>query len=215
MDFLARQLKNIVMIMIRLDTSVAKEEHISNCNKLGIIDRLVRTLRELIEKYYDITGHRTDNIKDVMKSIIDTYNNNSHRTLKNKTPKQVFKDNDDQMARHLNDSVHNKKKYQSVPFKDGEKVRILEQKEKFDKGKQKFSKEIYTIDKKEGYKILIKDEKRKLKPSELLKADNFSNPISQTYINNKIKSKENSKITNKLIRNEDMTKDEALKQRNN
>ncbi len=34
---------------IRLDTNVAKEEHISNGNKLGIIDRLVRTLRELIE----------------------------------------------------------------------------------------------------------------------------------------------------------------------
>ncbi len=48
---------------IRLDTSVAKEEHISNGNKLGIIDRLVRTLRELIEKYFDITGHNTDNIK--------------------------------------------------------------------------------------------------------------------------------------------------------
>jgi hypothetical protein len=57
---------------IRLDTSVANEEHISNGNKLGIIDRLVRTLRELIEKYYDISGHRTDNIKDVMKTIIDT-----------------------------------------------------------------------------------------------------------------------------------------------
>ncbi len=79
---------------IRLDTSVAKEERISNGNKLGIIDRLIRTLRELIEKYYDITGNRTDNIKDVMKSIIDTYNNNSHRTLNNKTPNQVFKDND-------------------------------------------------------------------------------------------------------------------------
>jgi hypothetical protein len=39
---------------IRLDTSVAKEEHISKWNKLGVIDRLVRTLRELIEKYYDI-----------------------------------------------------------------------------------------------------------------------------------------------------------------
>ena len=38
---------------IRLDTSVSKEEHISKGNKLGIIDRLVRTLRELIEKYYN------------------------------------------------------------------------------------------------------------------------------------------------------------------
>ena len=80
---------------VRLDTNVSKEEHISNGNKLGIIDRLVRTLRELAEKYYDITGHRTDNINDVIKSIIDTYNNNSHRTLKNKTPNQVFIDVDD------------------------------------------------------------------------------------------------------------------------
>ena len=118
---------------IRLDTSVAKEEHISNGNKLGIIDRLVRTLRELIEKYYDITGNRTDNIKDVMKSIIDTYNNNSHRTLDNKTPNQVFKDNDDQITRHLNDSVHNQQVYKTVPFDTGDKVRILEEKGKFDK----------------------------------------------------------------------------------
>ncbi len=34
-----------------------------------------------------------------MKSIIDTYNSNSHRTLGNKTPNQVFKGNDDQIAR--------------------------------------------------------------------------------------------------------------------
>ena len=31
--------------------------------------------------------------------------------------------------------------YKSVPFNDGDKVRILEKKEKIDKGKQKFSKE--------------------------------------------------------------------------
>jgi len=196
---------------IRLDTSVAKEEHISNGNKLGIIDRLVRTLRELIEKYYDITGNRTDNIKDVMKSIIDTYNNNSHRTLDNKTPNQVFKDNDDQITRHLNDSVHNQQVYKTVPFDTGDKVRILEEKGKFDKGKQKFSKEVYTIEKKEGYKLIIKDEKRKLKPSELLKTTTVSNPISQAYIDRTIKSKEIAKITNKLIRNEEMTKEEAIK----
>ena len=93
----------------------------------------------------------------------------------------------------------------------GKKVRVLEQKEKFDKGKQKFSKSIYTIDKKEGYKILVKDTKRKLKPSELLKADTVANPMLQSYIDNKLKSKEKSKVTNKLIRNEQMTKEEALK----
>ncbi len=75
-----------------------------------------------------ITGHRTDNIKDVVSSVIDTYNNSSHRTLNNKTPNQVFKDNDDLIARHLNDSLHNQQIYKSVPLNDGDKVRILENK---------------------------------------------------------------------------------------
>ncbi len=194
---------------IRLDTSVAKEEHISNGNKLGIIDRLVRTLRELIEKYYDITGYRTDNIKDVMKSIIDTYNNNSHRTLKNKTPNQVYKDNDAQTARHLNDTAHNQVIYKSVPFNDGEKVRILEEKGKFDKGKQKFSKEIYTIDKKEGYKIKVNGTSRKLKPAELLKASTTANPIAEKYIQEKKEEKKKGKVINSLIRNAKMTPEEA------
>jgi hypothetical protein len=55
-----------------------------------------------------------------------------------------------------------------------------------------------------------KRRKRKLEPSELLKADRVSNPISQAYIDRTIKSKENAKITNKLIRNEDMSKNKAL-----
>ena len=194
---------------IRLDTSVAKEEHISNGNKLGIIDRLVRTLRELIEKYYDVTGYRTDNIKDVIKSIIDTYNNNSHRTLKNKTPNQVYKDNDDQMTRHLNDSVHNQQVYKSVPFDTGDKVRILEEKGKFDKGKQKFSKEIYTIDKKEGYKIKVNGTSRKLKPAELLKTTTTANPISEKYIQEKKEEKKKGKVINSLVRNAKMTPEEA------
>ena len=194
---------------IRLDTSVAKEEHISNGNKLGIIDRLVRTLRELIEKYFDITGHRTDNIKDVMKTIIETYNNNSNRTLGNKTPNEVFKDHDNQMTRHFNDSLHNQQIYKTVPFKEGDNVRILESKEKFDKGRKKFSKELYTVNKKEGYKILVNGTSRKLKPSELLKTTSTANPISEKYIEAKKQEKKAGKDVNKLMRNDKMTRDEA------
>jgi hypothetical protein len=72
-----------------------------------------------------------------MKSSFDTYNNNNHRTLDNKTPNQVFKDNNDQMARHINDSVHNQQVHKTVPFDTGDNVRILDKKEKNDKGKQK------------------------------------------------------------------------------
>ncbi len=35
---------------------------------------------------------------------------------------------------------------------------------KYDKGNQIFSKELYAIDKREGYKLMIKDKKRKLNP---------------------------------------------------
>ncbi len=58
-------------------------------------------------------------IKDVMKSMIYTCNSNSHRTLDNKTPNQVFKDDDDQMTRHINDSVHNQQVYKTVPLIQG------------------------------------------------------------------------------------------------
>jgi hypothetical protein len=82
-----------------------------------------------------------------MKSIIDTYNSNNHRTLGNKAPNRVFKDNDDQITRHVNDSVHYQQVYKTFPFDTGDKVRNLEKKEKIDKVKQKFSKELYIIDK--------------------------------------------------------------------
>jgi hypothetical protein len=194
-----------------LDSSVSKLEHISGGNKLGIIDRLVRTLRELIERYYDILGHKMDSLKDVVATIIGTYNNDNHRTLNNKTPNQVFKDNDNQIARYLNDSVHNQHVYTTVPFKPSDKVRILEDKGQFDKGKNKFSKEVHSVEGKEGYKIKLSDTTRKFKPSELLKVNgSVSNPISQAFIDRNIQAKAKAKVTTKLIRNEDMTKAEAL-----
>ena len=113
------------------------------------------------------------------------------------------------------DTVHNHEIYKTVPFNSGNKVRILEDKDQFSKGKNKFSKEIYTVDDREGYKITLKNAlgealKRTLKPSELLKINAVENAISQTFIDRNKKAKANAKITTKLIRNEDMTKQEAL-----
>jgi hypothetical protein len=90
---------------IRSDTSVSKEDHLSKGNKLGIIDRLVTTLREWWKEWWNWFniwktfttlrelienklwyGHRQDIEQDVMKSVIDTDDNNSHnnnRTLGN------------------------------------------------------------------------------------------------------------------------------------
>ena len=117
-----------------------------------------------------------------MKTVVDTYNDNSNRGLKYKTPNEVYDSHDNQLARHLTDMVHNQNIYKSVPFKPDDKVRILEEKGKFDKGKRTFSKDVYTVNKKDGYKILLDGTSRKLKPGELLKVNSVSNPISDKYL---------------------------------
>jgi hypothetical protein len=113
------------------------------------------------------------------------------------------------MKRHIKDSVHNQQVYKTVPFDTGDKVRILEQKEKFDKGKKKFSKEVYTIDKKEGYKMIVTGTSRKLKPAELLKTTTVSNPISEKYKQDKKEDKKKGKVIKSLVRNAKMSPEEA------
>ncbi len=59
-----------------------------------------------MDKYYDITGHKIDSIKDVVESVITTYNKDSHRSLNNKTTNQVFKDDDEQQIKHIHDMFY-------------------------------------------------------------------------------------------------------------
>ncbi len=44
---------------IRVDTLIARDEQISQGNKLGIIDRLVRTLKEMIDRYRIAISYQT------------------------------------------------------------------------------------------------------------------------------------------------------------
>ena len=55
------------------------------------MDRLMRTLRQLINNNYAISGHRTDIKKDVTKTVIDIYNDSSNRGLIYNTPNDLKK----------------------------------------------------------------------------------------------------------------------------
>jgi hypothetical protein len=198
---------------IRLDASVSKTEHISNGDKLGIVDRICRTLRELIERYYEIAGNRTDNLKSVVKSAVETYNDNEHRTIKT-TPNKAWKDNNLQTAHHLKDMIHNEQVYKTVPFKSGENVRILEEKDTFGKGANKFSNETYKISDKTGYKISVTNDDdnklhRKFKPAELLKVNKVDKPISKAYIAEVKADKKAGQVISSLVKNAKMTPAEA------
>ena len=199
---------------IRLDSSISKTEHISNGDKLGVVDRICRTIRELMGRYYDVTGHKKDNLKDVLQSVVDTYNDNEHRTIKT-TPNKAWTNNNLQTAKHLSDILHNEKVYNTVPFKAGENVRILEDKDNsFSKGKNKFSTDTYKVADKVGYKIAVTNDDnnklhRKFKPSELLKVNKVDKPISKSYIEEEKEDKKKGKIINSLVRNAKSTPDEA------
>ncbi len=54
---------------IRVDTSIARDEHISQGNKLGILDILVRTLKEMIGKYRTIIG-KQGSFSDILDKVI-------------------------------------------------------------------------------------------------------------------------------------------------
>jgi hypothetical protein len=92
-------------------------------------------------------------IKDVIESVFNTHDND--RSLNNKIPHQVFKDDEEQQIKHINDSSQDQNIYKSVPFDSGQKVRTLEYKGKFEKGKLIFSKEIYTLYKRGECKVLV------------------------------------------------------------
>ena len=174
-----------------------------------MVDKFCRTLRELINRYYEITGNKKDNFKDVVQSSIDTYNDNEHRTLKT-TPNKAWSNNNLQIAHHLNDAILNENIYKTVPFKSGENVRILEDKDMFSKGKNKFSTDTYKITAKTGYKISeVNDDNnklhRKFKPSELLKINKVDKPMPKSYIEEEKEDKKKGKIINSLVKNAKMT----------
>jgi hypothetical protein len=77
------------------------------------------------------------------------------------------------------------------------------------KGNKKISKELYTIHKKEGYKILVNGTSRKLKPAELLKVSTTASPISDKYIQDKNEEKKAGKVVSSLVKNAKMTPAEA------
>ena len=199
---------------IRLDTSIAKEEHISSHgNKLGIIDRLVRTLKEMIEKYRSIVSKQTS-FPEIIDKVINTYNNQPHRTIKT-TPNEMFNDVSKQ-----NFNNHKDKEYNRNDLKNnisiGVEARILESKGKLEKGSQKYSMDLYKLVGRDGNRFIVQDaegnkQRRKLKPSEIQVIKQVDNKIDRNIIKEHAAEKKQRQVINKLIRGAEMKKDEAKK----
>lgn len=129
---------------IRLFTSIAKDDHLLNVgNKLGIVDRCTRTIKDLITKY--MLANNNAAWTTYLDTIIDTYNNTPHRSLKNKAPSSAFEDIAYLQKIYSENYEHNKKVKSQLEVKVGDKVRVLVEKMNFAKEKARYSTQIYEI----------------------------------------------------------------------
>ena len=200
---------------IQVNTSVAKDNHFTAGNKLGIIDRLTRTLKENICKYRASAG-TLGNLQSMMDTVINLYNDSPHRGIQGKTPNQMWDNTKEQEKRNIIETMSNDRIFNKLPLAIGDNVRVLENKDKFDKGNAQFSKEIYEIHDRVGYSYKVKDaegsvKRRRYKPHELLVVENVANSMNTDRMKRDEKSTSKYKTVNKLIRNEDMTRTEDKK----
>ena len=108
--------------------------------KASIVERLNRTLKSRIEKYF--FKNKTKNWIKVLPNITENYNNTYHRSIR-MSPNDVNDKNHDEVFKHLFPDVGLKPEPR---LKTGDIVRILKPKGIFDKGyKQNWSDETYVI----------------------------------------------------------------------
>ena len=156
-------------------------------NKNSIVERVHRTLRNMILRY--IVANDKSYIND-LDNLIDNYNNTYHRTLKSK-PSEVWN------GREVNKQ---QRIYLDNEFEKGEQVRHLVKKKIFDKASSStnYTKKIYTITNVDGKKIFLDDLTKPFRQYELVKAirdsdvtDNYDNKVSEQERKNKLERRLN------------------------
>lgn len=160
---------------IKHSTVIADEDH----NKLGIVDRFTRTIRNTLRKLWELN----DNWKWVpyIDKIVQNYNNRVHSTTKNK-PIDIFE------GRAENKQIISRDP-SILKFSTGNKVRKRLKRGIFEKGGDRWSKRVYTIRGREGFKIILDDSSRN-RPDDLLKTELENVDVGKST---KVKEKELTK----------------------
>lgn len=213
-------------MLIKVYTDVAKDDHITKMgNKLGIVDRCIRTLKQLIQK--NILLNESTNWINSLDEIIDLYNNTPNTGIKNMTPNEVFDDTMYMEGLSESQKIQNEEMNDHIKINIGDKVRVMVGKGIFEKEKAQFSIDTYTVENQQGYRFILKNEqgnliKKLYRPNEILvikevedrlnnvieKADKKHKKINKLVretgdnyeiANEKIKNIDDNKISSRLI----------------
>jgi hypothetical protein len=120
---------------------------VNDTRKQAIIERLNRTITEILQKWREATGER--DWYNILDKIYTAYNNSVHSTIKNK-PIDVWRgdaDNEQTIIKIIN------------KLKPGDKVRIIQNKKTFEKGDTtRVSRKIYKISKLISNKYILEND---------------------------------------------------------
>ena len=157
-------------------------------NKNSIVERVHRTLRNMILRY--IVANDKPYIDDLDK-LIDNYNNTYHRTLKNK-PVDVWE------GKEINEQ---ERIYLGNDFSIGDKVRHLVKRKTFDKASSTstFTKNVFTITKIDGKKIFLDNLTKPFRQFEIIKAVDDT-VTENNYANKVIEESKKKKLERRLNR---------------
>lgn len=166
-DFM--QLNNLLGISV--DAQTAYNDHITAGDRLGIIDRLVRTLRNILMRVVYSLEHYS--IPGLLHEIVINYNNSDHRGIKYYTPNEVFGSPKLRKELRQESRAYNITVRRRTDIDVGDTVRIYEPKKDFEKERPQFTKEIYKVIGMDGNKYQLQNSKgetldRLFKPHELI-----------------------------------------------
>ena len=119
-----------------------------NHNILGVINRFIRTLRDINESERDFTEHS-------MKECIDVYNSTTHSST-GKAPDDFTQHDFDKYISKMEKLTAEKKHANDFTLKPGDKVRIVQDSKAFSKKRTNLSKDYYVVDSQDGNSFIVK-----------------------------------------------------------
>ena len=166
-----------------------KEVEIGDHRSLGIVDRVIRTIRDKLRLLWEINDN-FDWISHIDK-LVKEYNNKKHNTTKAK-PIDILEGKKTNKQRITRSNL-------IQAFSVNDRVRKLLTRSRFGKGGKQWSKSIYTIKGREGFKLVLNDG-TKNSPRELLKTE-FKNE-SKTDTKTKLDKLTKEKTRKQLLKKE-------------